>query len=50
MFFQPQFLQHELGYSAIAPGALVLPITVPMAVFSPFSGRADRRLRRRGRR
>ena len=39
MFFQPQFLQRELGYSAIEAGALVLPITVPMAVFSPFSGR-----------
>lgn len=39
MFFQPQFLQLGLGYSAIAAGAMVLPITVPMAVFSPFSGR-----------
>ena len=39
MFFQPQYLQRELGYSAIEAGALVLPITVPMAVFSPFSGR-----------
>ncbi|MDX6581664.1 MAG: hypothetical protein QOI10_848 [Solirubrobacterales bacterium] len=38
MFFQPQFLQLGLGYSAIAAGAMVLPITVPMAVFSPFSG------------
>lgn len=39
MFFQPQFLQEELGYSAVAAGALVLPITAPMAVLSPFSGR-----------
>jgi MFS family permease len=39
MYFQPQFLQTELGYSAIAAGALILPVTVPMAVFSPFSGR-----------
>ena len=39
MFFQPQYLQDELGYSAIAAGALVLPITAPMAAFSPLSGR-----------
>ena len=38
MYFQPQFLQLALGYSAIAAGAMVLPITVPMAVFSSFSG------------
>ena len=39
MFFQPQYLQTELGYWAIVAGALVLPVTAPMAVFSPFSGR-----------
>jgi EmrB/QacA subfamily drug resistance transporter len=39
MFFQPQYLQDQLGYSAITAGILVLPITAPMAVFSPFSGR-----------
>jgi EmrB/QacA subfamily drug resistance transporter len=39
MFFQPQYLQDELSYSAIAAGALVLPITAPMAFFSPLSGR-----------
>jgi len=39
MFFQPQYLQNGLGYSAVVAGALVLPITAPMAVFSPFSGR-----------
>jgi EmrB/QacA subfamily drug resistance transporter len=39
MFFQPQYLQDELGYSAIAAGVLVLPITAPMAAFSPFSSR-----------
>jgi len=39
MFFQPQYLQDALGYSAIAAGALVLPITAPMVAFSPFSGR-----------
>ena len=38
MYFQPQFLQRELDYSVIVAGALVLPITAPMAAFSPFSG------------
>jgi EmrB/QacA subfamily drug resistance transporter len=44
MFFEPQFLQQQLGYSAVEAGAMVLPITVPMAVFSPFSGRLIARL------
>ena len=44
MFFEPTFLQQELGYSAIAAGAMVLPITVPMAVFSSLSGRVIARL------
>ncbi len=39
MFFQPQYLQQGLGYSATAAGALVLPITTPMVCFSPFSAR-----------
>jgi len=39
MYYQPQLLQRELAYSVIAAGVLVLPITVPMAAFSPFSGR-----------
>jgi EmrB/QacA subfamily drug resistance transporter len=39
MFFQPQFLQLELGYSAVAAGALILPLTAPMALFSTFSSR-----------
>jgi EmrB/QacA subfamily drug resistance transporter len=39
MFFQPQYLQDELGYSAAAAGAMVLPITAPMVVLSPFAGR-----------
>jgi EmrB/QacA subfamily drug resistance transporter len=39
MFFEPQYLQQGLGYSATAAGALVLPITTPMVCFSPFSGR-----------
>jgi EmrB/QacA subfamily drug resistance transporter len=38
MFFQPQYLQEQLGYSAIEAGALILPVTMPMAVFSPLSG------------
>ncbi len=44
MFFQPQYLQEQLGYSAIAAGVLVLPITAPMAAFSPLSGRLIARL------
>jgi len=39
MFFEPQYLQNILGYSAIAAGVLILPITVPSIVISPFSGR-----------
>jgi EmrB/QacA subfamily drug resistance transporter len=39
MFFQPQYLQQGLGYSAVAAGALILPITAPMVCFSPFAGR-----------
>jgi EmrB/QacA subfamily drug resistance transporter len=39
MFFEPQYLQDILGYSAIEAGVLILPITVPMIVVSPFSGR-----------
>jgi EmrB/QacA subfamily drug resistance transporter len=44
MFFQPQYLQEQLGYSAIVAGVLVLPITAPMALFSPLSGRLIARL------
>ena len=39
MFFEPQYLQNILDYSAIEAGLLILPITVPMIVISPFSGR-----------
>jgi EmrB/QacA subfamily drug resistance transporter len=39
MFFEPQYLQDILGYSTIAAGALILPMTVPTIVLSPFSGR-----------
>jgi EmrB/QacA subfamily drug resistance transporter len=38
MFFQPQYLQNELSYSATASGLLILPITAPMIFISPFSG------------
>jgi len=38
MFFQPQYLQDALGHSAILSGVLILPVTVPMVVISPFSG------------
>jgi EmrB/QacA subfamily drug resistance transporter len=38
IFFQPQYLQNVLDYSVLASGFLVLPITAPMAVVSPFSG------------
>ncbi|HXV33289.1 MAG TPA: MFS transporter, partial [Gaiellaceae bacterium] len=39
MFFEPQYLQDILGYSTVAAGALILPMTVPMVVVSPFAGR-----------
>lgn len=39
MFFQPQYLQDVRGHSPIVAGLLVLPITAPMVVISPFSGR-----------
>jgi EmrB/QacA subfamily drug resistance transporter len=38
MFFQPQYLQNNLDYSATAAGLLILPITAPMVFVSPFSG------------
>jgi EmrB/QacA subfamily drug resistance transporter len=37
MYFQPQYLQDQLGYSAVEAGAMILPVTAPMAVFSPLS-------------
>ena len=39
MFFEPQYLQNILDYSAIEAGVLILPITLPTIVVSPFSGR-----------
>lgn len=38
MFFQPQYLQDARGHSAVESGLLILPITVPMILISPFSG------------
>ena len=48
IFFQPQFLQDVLGYSAIVAGVLILPLTVPMIVVSPFAGRLIARFGARG--
>ena len=39
MFFEPQYLQNILDYSAVEAGLLILPLTVPMVVVSPFSSR-----------
>jgi EmrB/QacA subfamily drug resistance transporter len=44
IFFQPQYLQDALGYSATATGLLILPVTVPMIVISPLVGRLLARL------
>jgi MFS family permease len=48
MFFQPQYLQDSLGYSATATGLLILPVTVPMVVISPLAGRLISRFGARG--
>jgi MFS family permease len=39
MFFQPQYLQDILDYSPTEAGLLILPVTLPMVVLSPFAGR-----------
>ncbi|HMJ04087.1 MAG TPA: MFS transporter, partial [Conexibacter sp.] len=39
IFYFPQYLQEILGYSTLAAGALVLPITAPMIVISPLAPR-----------
>ena len=39
MFFQPQYLQDVRGHSPILSGLMILPVTAPMVVISPFSGR-----------
>ena len=38
MFFQPQYLQQGLGYSAVAAGALILPITIADGLLLPLLG------------
>jgi EmrB/QacA subfamily drug resistance transporter len=38
MFFQPQYLQDARGHSAILSGLMILPVTAPMVLLSPFSG------------
>jgi MFS family permease len=39
MFLQPQYLQTDLGHSALEAGALIMPVTAPMIVISPLGGR-----------
>jgi EmrB/QacA subfamily drug resistance transporter len=39
MFLQPQYLQLDLGHSALEAGALILPVTAPMIAISPLGGR-----------
>jgi EmrB/QacA subfamily drug resistance transporter len=39
MFFQSQYLQDVRGHSAVLSGLLILPVTLPMVVISPLSGR-----------
>jgi EmrB/QacA subfamily drug resistance transporter len=39
MFLQPQYLQSDLGHSALEAGLLILPVTAPMIVISPLGGR-----------
>jgi EmrB/QacA subfamily drug resistance transporter len=39
MFFQPQYLQDVRDHSPILSGLMILPVTAPMIVVSPFSGR-----------
>jgi EmrB/QacA subfamily drug resistance transporter len=48
IFFQPQYMQGVLGYSAITAGVLILPLTLPMIVVSPFAGRLIARFGARG--
>ena len=39
IYFQPQYLQDVRGHSPLVCGLEVLPITVPMIILSPFTGR-----------
>jgi MFS family permease len=38
MFLQPQYLQTDLGHSALEAGLLILPVTAPMIAISPLGG------------
>ena len=42
MFYEPQYLETILGHTALEAGLLVLPITAPMIVISPLTGRLTR--------
>jgi EmrB/QacA subfamily drug resistance transporter len=48
MFFQPQYLQDVRGHSAVLSGLMIMPITAPMVVISPRSGRLIARFGARG--
>jgi EmrB/QacA subfamily drug resistance transporter len=48
MLLQPQYLQDVLGHSAVGAGILILPITVPMIVISPYADRLIGRFGARG--
>lgn len=48
IYYQPQYLQNVLGYSAVEAGLLILPITLPMAVLSPAAGSLIGRFGARG--
>jgi EmrB/QacA subfamily drug resistance transporter len=39
MFLQPQYLQNILDHTPLETGLLILPVTAPMIVISPSSGR-----------
>jgi EmrB/QacA subfamily drug resistance transporter len=43
MFLQPQYLQTDLGHSALEAGLLILPVTAPMIAISPLGGRLSAR-------
>jgi MFS family permease len=44
MFYLPQYIEFVLDHSTFASGVLVLPVTAPMVLISPFSGRLSARL------
>lgn len=48
MFFQPQYLQDVRDHSPIVSGLMILPVTAPMILISPFSGRLIARFGARG--